>query len=280
MLYAFIECQINYYILLGIYYLICFINSGYSLFNLFRIDNSNFFPYTKDAFTLYKQVTRQYKESRILDYVRHSVPEKIVREVQISNNNPSNEIPSIMPLLHWFKNDFMKWMNKSISCEKCKKPMYFKYIQGNSWKVRAIENYSCSNCKSQIVFPRSGLIDEIADYRIGRCSEWSMLFGAILNSLSIETRLVHDFLDHCWNESLLDGKWVHIDSTLEYPISFDNPYYYEKKWGKKYNFVLAFSDTSVEDVTYYYSQEWNSILQRRFKQKFNIDNFKRIYSEL
>jgi peptide-N4-(N-acetyl-beta-glucosaminyl)asparagine amidase len=253
------------------------------LFNIFKLANGSFFPYTKDAFTLYKQVTRQYKEIRILNYVNRFVPEKIAREVLISSSRSrsTNKIHFLKPLLYWFKNDFIKWMNNNTTCEKCKKPMYFQYIQGNSWKLRAIENYSCSNCKSQIVFPRYGLIEKIADNRIGRCSEWSMLFGAILNSLLIETRIVHDFLDHCWNESLIDGKWVHIDSTLDYPISFNNPYYYEKNWEKKYNFVLAFSDTTVEDVTFSYSQEWNNIQQqRRFNQKFNMDNFKRIYSEI
>ena len=101
-----------------------------------------------------------------------------------------------------------------------------------------------------------------------------------INSLSIETRLVHDFLDHCWNESYLNGKWIHIDSTLDYPISLDNPHYYEENWEKKYNFVLAFSDVTLEDVTFSYTQEWDNILQRRSKQKFNIDKFKKIYSEL
>ncbi len=251
------------------------------MFNIFKLANGFFFPYTKDAFTLYKQVTRQYKEIKVLDYVHQFVPEKIARDISINKKDVStNKIDFLKPLLHWFKRDFMKWMNKSISCEKCEKPMHFQYLQGNSWKLRAIENYSCSSCKSHLVFPRYGLIDKIANYRIGRCSEWSILFGAMLNSLSIETRIVHDFLDHCWNESLIDGKWVHVDSTLDYPISFDNPYYYEKNWGKKYNFVLAFLDTTVEDVTYLYSQEWNIIQQRRSKQKFNIDNFKRIYSEI
>jgi hypothetical protein len=51
------------------------------------------------------------------------------------------------------------------------KTMDFKYILGNSWKLRAIENYSCSNCNSQVNFPRSVMINEIADYRVGRCSE-------------------------------------------------------------------------------------------------------------
>ena len=61
-----------------------------------------------------------------------------------------------------------------------------------------------------------------------------MLFGGIMNALNIKTRIVHDFLDHCWNEAIIDGKWVHIDSTLAYPISLNHPYYYEQNWGKKY----------------------------------------------
>ena len=94
------------------------------------------------------------------------------------------------------------------------------------------------------MFPRSGEIIKIAESRTGRCSEWSMLFGAILTSLYIETRVVHDYLDHCWNESLIDGKWIHIDSTLDYPIAFNPPYYYEQNWDRKYSYVLAFSSNS------------------------------------
>ena len=123
------------------------------MFNIFKIDNSNFFPYTKDAFTLYKKVTSQYKDGRVLNYVKKCVPEKITLELQVSNN-ATDEIQTLKPLLQWFKNDFMKWMPKSIICERCKKPMYFESIQGNSWKIRAIENYSCANCNSQTTFPR------------------------------------------------------------------------------------------------------------------------------
>jgi hypothetical protein len=51
------------------------------------------------------------------------------------------------------------------------------------------------------VFPRYGEIIKIAESRTGRCSGWCILFGAILNSLYIETTIVHDYLDHCWNDS-------------------------------------------------------------------------------
>ena len=88
-----------------------------------------------------------------------------------------------------------------------------------------------------------------------------MLFGDILNSLSIESRLVYDFLDHCWNESLINGNWLHVDSTLEY------------------RYVLAFSSDNLEDVTMRYSGQWNDVLKRR-GQKNVLDEFKKIYSRL
>jgi transglutaminase/protease-like cytokinesis protein 3 len=53
-----------------------------------------------------------------------------------------------------------------------------------------------------------------------------MLFGAMLSGAGINTRIVHDFLDHCWNEAMLssspeDRVWVHVDSTLDFPISLN-----------------------------------------------------------
>jgi transglutaminase/protease-like cytokinesis protein 3 len=79
-----------------------------------------------------------------------------------------------------------------------------------------------------------------------------MLFGAILNSLSIPTRIVHDYLDHCWNESMIDEKWVHVDSTLEYP------------------------DVRI-------SKKWNTDVQIRRKKnntEDNISKFIRLYSAI
>ena len=57
---------------------------------------------------------------------------------------------------------------------------------------------------------------------------------------------------HCWNEALIDDKWIYVDSTLEYPISLNHPHYYEKNWTKKYKHILAFSYNSVDDVIFLY----------------------------
>jgi peptide-N4-(N-acetyl-beta-glucosaminyl)asparagine amidase len=154
--------------------------------------------------------------------------------------------------------------------------MRVQLVDDNSATFRKTEIHMCDVCGSTQIFPRYDKILRIAEARIGRCSEWSMLFGAIVNSLSIQTRLVHDYLDHCWNESLINKKWVHIDSTLDYPISFDHPYYYEQNWGKKYEYILAFSANSIEDVTTRYTQQW-LIIQNRRGKKDKLDEFKEIY---
>ena len=229
-----------------------------------------------DSFILYKRISEQYVDQDILEYIRKLVPGEIVKKTRTE----IEEKESLQLVLQWFKKDFMKWTPKDPKCERCNLPMGFQSIKGNSWKVQNIEKYTCSNCHSVQVFPRYADIQKIAETRTGRCSEWSMLFGAMLNSLSIKTRIVHDYLDHCWNESLLNGKWIHVDSTLEYPISFNHPYYYEQNWGKKYRYVLAFSSNSLEDVTKRYTQQWDLVQQRRKNSARSEKEYVDIYSRI
>jgi peptide-N4-(N-acetyl-beta-glucosaminyl)asparagine amidase len=264
------------------------------LFKINKFSRNTFgFPYTKESFILYKNVARQYKDKEVLAYVNHLIPSKIKEEIIITiSRENNNDIEFLKPILDWFKKDYMKWMssnssrsNKKIKCQNCNIPLHFRINKGNSWKLRMTEIYECLNCNSsKIVFPRYGEIKRIADSRIGRCSEWSMLFGALLNSLSIETRIVQDYLDHCWNEALIDDKWIHIDSTLEYPISLNHPHYYEKNWAKKYKYILAFSYNYVDDVTSSYTDEWQNVQERRKKdnkKKENImESFKNFYTEI
>jgi peptide-N4-(N-acetyl-beta-glucosaminyl)asparagine amidase len=154
--------------------------------------------------------------------------------------------------------------------------MSIQLVDANSGALRKTEIHVCNVCGAEQIFQRYDNILRIAETRVGRCSEWSILFGAITNSLPIRTRIVHDYLDHCWNESLINNKWVHIDSTLDYPISFDHPYYYEQNWGKNYEYVLAFSANSVEDVTTRYTQQWN-LVQKRRGRKDKMKELREIY---
>jgi peptide-N4-(N-acetyl-beta-glucosaminyl)asparagine amidase len=111
-----------------------------------------------------------------------------------------------------------------------------------------------------------------------------MLFEVILSGVAIKTRIVHDFLDYCWNEAMLspspeDRVWVHVDSTLDYQVSLNHPYYYEQNWGKEYEYVLAFTADKVEDVTQRYTLKWETIQHRRLKNKnSNAIDFPKVYS--
>ena len=245
----------------------------------------------KDTFLLYKKVTEQYENPEILRIVRSLIPQDIVLQITKDDWN-------IVPLLRWFKNDFMKWTPKDPVCEMCINRSYDhrnvikdsnndrsvavlpimkvkKIIVGNSWKMRKLELFICNSCNFGYAFPRYGEILKIAETKTGRCSEWSMLFGAMLSSLGIKTRIVHDFLDHCWNEVMLSypegAQWVHVDSTLDYPISLNHPYHYEENWAKEYEYVLAFTADRVEDITQTYTLKWESIQQRRLKKKKATD---------
>jgi peptide-N4-(N-acetyl-beta-glucosaminyl)asparagine amidase len=222
----------------------------------------------KNVFLLYNGISEQYTDPEILEKIRSLIPEQIL---QLSEDD------KIKSLLGWFKNDFMSWTAKDPLRTKCmeegrdKVAMQVQVMIGMSWKLRTIEIHRCNKCGYEYTFPRYGDILKIAEIRTGRCSEWSMLFGAIMNALKTETRIVHDFLDHCWNEAMIKGKWVHMDSTLAYPISVNHPYYYEQNWGKKYEYVLAFSNGGrVEDVTQRYTQDFDAVKQRRKKNKSSM----------
>jgi hypothetical protein len=211
-----------------------------------------------DSFMLYKSISEQYVNQDILEYIRTLIPEVIVRKTKIEIEDKG----CLKSVLQWFKKDFMQWVPKDQKCERCNLLMSFHSVKGNSWKVRNTERYKCSNCHSEHTIPRYGNIQRIAETRKGRCSEWSMLFGAMLNSMSIKTRIVHDYLDHC------------------YPISFDHPYYYEQNWGKKYRYVLAFSSNILEDVTTRYTQQWDIVQQRRKNNPKSIEEYAALYSKI
>lgn len=277
------------------------------------------FPSTqlKDTFLLYKRITEQYSDPEILNKVRSLIPQEIVLKTKI--NEPYG---NIVPLLKWFKTEFMKWTPTEPVCENCinnirsrrkgsnrldnsnrsssqksittteeetddiietPKMQLKKIIEGNSWQIRKVEIYVCGTCNCEFAFPRYGEILKITKTKMGRCSEWSFLFGAMLSSLGIKTRIVHDFLDHCWNEMSLSSpgskNWIHIDSTLDYPISINHPHYYEQNWKKEYQYVLAFTADNVENVTETYTQRGEEIQQKRLlKNKNNVIGFQKLYS--
>ena len=191
---------------------------------LFGLPSNQF----KDTFLLYKRVTEQYCDPEILKKVRSLIPADIV--LKTTSTKKEEQYSNVVSLLKWFKNEFMKWTRTEPVCEKCinnksdihssssssghrsttatvattKPKMRLKgIIEGNSWKMRSVEIFICNTCNYEFAFPRYGEFLKIAETKTGRCSEWSFLFGAMLSSLGIKTRIVYDFLNHCWNEAML-----------------------------------------------------------------------------
>jgi hypothetical protein len=55
----------------------------------------------KETFLLYKRVTEQYSNPEILRIIRSLIPDNIISQTKDGGN--------VVPLLKWFKNDFMRW---------------------------------------------------------------------------------------------------------------------------------------------------------------------------
>ena len=151
----------------------------------------------KSTFLLYRRITEQYQDPETLKTIQLLIPEHIILQTKKDDQ--------VVSLLKWFKNDFMSWTSKDPICKRCtiddadssnadgshdrrriRIPMQVQIETGSSWKLRSMEVHKCNNCKHQYTFPRYGEILKIAEKRTGRCSEWSMLFGAFLSSLGIK----------------------------------------------------------------------------------------------
>lgn len=70
-------------------------------------------------------------------------------------------------------------------------------------------------------------IEKTLTDKSGICYDYSSLYAGMLRSLGIPTKLVKGYKNdikeyHAWNEVLLDGKWVIIDTTYDAAFSNSN----------------------------------------------------------
>lgn len=90
---------------------------------------------------------------------------------------------------------------------------------------------------------------KILEYGKGRCGEFTILYVALCLAHGHRTRIVVDvFGDHLWAEVLDGNIWVHVDTEGR----INEPYMYERDWGKKIRLVYAFEENKVVDVTLKY----------------------------
>ena len=102
----------------------------------------------------------------------------------------------------------------------------------------------------------------ILTFTAGRCGEWAQAFALLCRSLHFDVRFIVDFTDHVWvelwNEQQL--RWIHCDPCENVR---DAPLLYEKGWGKKLTYVLAFSVDGIREVTKRYTADYEALIPRR-----------------
>lgn len=214
-----------------------------------------------------------YTDKNLISKALSVIPvETIKQRAETNYKNSVNKIYSledeiVKSLLHWFKNEFFTWVNTP-PCDHCNHSTT-KYIgNGNptieekKWIANVVEIYQCIKCNQYTRFPRYNHVGKLLETKRGRCGEWANTFTMCVSAMGFDARYVMDWTDHVWTEVYSKNlkRWVHCDACEN---AFDAPQMYESGWGKKLNYIIAFSTEEVVDVTKRYTKQWNQILQRR-----------------
>ncbi|XP_038828062.1 peptide-N(4)-(N-acetyl-beta-glucosaminyl)asparagine amidase [Salvelinus namaycush] len=182
--------------------------------------------------------------------------------------NLSEEDLLVLELLRWFKGEFFSWVD-CLPCNHCGGPTQSSGPLAPStddlrWGAQRVENHHCQACNHSTRFPRYNNPEKLLETRRGRCGEWANCFTLCCRALDLEARYIWDNTDHVWTEvySASQHRWLHCDSCEN---ACDKPLLYEIGWGKKLDYVLAFSKDQVVDVTWRYSCKHPEVLSRRNK---------------
>ncbi|KAK6457292.1 uncharacterized protein RJT20DRAFT_145103 [Scheffersomyces xylosifermentans] len=180
------------------------------------------------------------------------------REKESTNADLQYDDFVVLELLHYFKNNFFKWVNKP-ECPTCGTDDEVtgtgtRAFSGsyNPDQITRVEVYKCTTCNSQIEFPRINNPSSLLKTRKGRCGEWVNCFMLILQALIAEDkdriRYVWNHEDHVWCEYYSFGlkRWIHLDPC---EAVFDEPLLYCNNWGKKMSFVVGFNNNYIVDLS-------------------------------
>ncbi|KAL1449027.1 hypothetical protein WDU94_000268 [Cyamophila willieti] len=220
----------------------------------------------------------QYEDKSLQERAKKLIPleritiqtERAQREIQaeIKKKQTAEESEThvaelfIFHLMKWFKEEFFTWVD-NLDCEKCGGPAVSRgQTLLHAVSQERIEIFYCIVCCVETRFQRYNSISDLLESRRGRCGEWANCFTFLCRALGYQARYIHDLTDHAWTEiySPTQNRWIHCDPC---EVQMDSPLLYEKGWGKKLTYVLAASWEEVQDVTWRYTGDFASTLQRR-----------------
>ncbi|XP_023217044.1 peptide-N(4)-(N-acetyl-beta-glucosaminyl)asparagine amidase-like [Centruroides sculpturatus] len=172
----------------------------------------------------------------------------------------------LIELLFWFKFNFFTWVD-TVKCKQCRNycvqnGMFSPTNEDLHWLADRIEKHTCKICNISYRFPRYSHPRQLLITRSGRCGEWANCFTFLCRALGFDSRLISDWTDHAWTEvySVSRARWIHCDPCEN---ACDTPLVYESGWGKKINYIMAFSKDEVQDVTWRYTAKPKEVLSRR-----------------
>ena len=182
-----------------------------------------------------------------------------------ASSSASPDLDELRVLLHWFKHEFFKWVDRP-ACEVTGQPtehagMGVPTPVERSFGAGRVELYRGPT--GHITrFPRYNDPVKLLSTRCGRCGEWANCFTLICKAVGFDARWVLDVTDHVWTEiySHQMGRWLHADPC---EATCDAPMTYERGWGKKLSYVLAFSSEEAVDVSRRYADKWHVTVGRR-----------------
>jgi hypothetical protein len=114
---------------------------------------------------------------------------------------------------------------------------------------------------------------KILEYGKGRCGEFAILYMTLCLAHGYQCRLVSDYFgDHVWTQIEVDGEWVHFDPSAKPDSpSLTNPLVYEQNKKSPVYLILAFEETTFEDVTSNYKNGfWINIISFKMVCTFSI----------
>lgn len=172
----------------------------------------------------------------------------------------------LLRALSWFKREFFTWCDAP-ACGRCgctdaPTPLGPGVPTPEEAKHGAsrVETYACASprCGASVRFPRYNDAVKLLETRAGRCGEWANCFTLCCRALGFEARWVLDWTDHVWTEVYSDAqkRWLHCDPCEE---ACDTPKLYERGWGKRLSFVVAFGKDDVVDVTKRYVLDFENV---------------------